>query len=96
MKEVDLSGAKLDDEKAAILSTCLQNVEVLNVSKCELTTNGIQCIAEAIEQKSAQVLILYNSTGAIIVLCLEIKKKVFVAKRKNYCTFFYPFKLKKN
>ena len=56
MKEVDLSGTNLDDEKAAILSTCLHNVEVLNVSKCELTTNGIQCIAKAIKQKNAQVL----------------------------------------
>ena len=56
MKEVNLSGTNLDDEKAAILSTCLHNVEVLNVSECELTTNGIHCIAKAIEQKSAQVL----------------------------------------
>ena len=56
MKEVDLSGTNLDDEKAAILSTCLHNVEVLNVSKCELTANGIQYIAKAIEQKNAQVL----------------------------------------
>ena len=55
MKKVDLSGTNLDDEKVAILSTCIHNVEVLNVSKCELTTNGLQCIAKAIELKSAEV-----------------------------------------
>ena len=55
MKGIDLSRTKLNDDKAAILSTCLQNVEVLNVSECELTANGIQSIANAIVQRRAQV-----------------------------------------
>ena len=55
MKEVNLCRTKLSDDKAAILSSCLQNVEVLNVSECELTTNGIQCIAKAIKQKNEPV-----------------------------------------
>ena len=55
MKEVDLNETNLDDDMAALFSTCMQNIEVLNISKCELTTNGIQCIAKAIEQRSTPV-----------------------------------------
>ena len=55
IKEVDLSGANLDDQKAAIFSTCLHNIEVLNVSECELTAHGIMCIARAIGRRSKPV-----------------------------------------
>ena len=55
MKEVDLSGTHFDDEIAAILSTCVHNIEVLNVSECKLTTNEIECIANAITQRSTPV-----------------------------------------
>ena len=52
---MDVSGTNLDDEKAASLSTCVPNIEVLKISKCELTTNGIQSIVKAIEQRSTPV-----------------------------------------
>ena len=64
MKEVDLSGINLDDDKAASLAACVHNIEVLNISDCKLTTNGIQCIAEAIEQRSTPV---RNKTPAVPV-----------------------------
>ena len=62
MKGIDLSRTKLNDDKAASLSTCLHNVKVLNVSECDLTNNGIQSIAKAIEQKRTQVLTLLSRT----------------------------------
>ena len=55
MKKVDLSGANLDDQKAAFFSTCVHNIEVLNVSECKLTAYGIMCIAGAIGQRSKPV-----------------------------------------
>ena len=62
MKGINLSRTKLSDDGAAILSTCMQNIEVINISECELTTNGIQSISKAIEQRRVQVLTLLSLT----------------------------------
>ena len=55
MKEINLNKTNLFDDKAAILSACLQNIEVLNISDCKLKTNGIQRIAKVIEQSNTPV-----------------------------------------
>ena len=55
IKEIGLSGINFDDEKAAKFSTCVHNIEVLNVSECELTNNGIDYIANAIKLRNTPV-----------------------------------------
>ena len=45
---------------STIISKCLHNVEMLKVSECELTTNGIKCIAVAIEQRIKPVLTILS------------------------------------
>ena len=60
----------LDDDMAASLSACVHNIEVLNIGECELTTNGIQCIAKAIEQRSTPV---RSKTPAVSVADCFIK-----------------------
>ena len=60
----------MDDDKAASLAACVHNIEVLNISECNLTTNGIQCIAEAIEQRSTPV---RNKTSTVLLLLVFAK-----------------------
>ena len=55
MKEIDISGYELDDEKGAILSTYLHNIEVLNISNCKLTATEIKHIVNAIERRQTPV-----------------------------------------
>jgi len=43
-----LNNNKLDEDRVAILSTCLHNIEVLNIKACQLTTREIENISAAI------------------------------------------------
>jgi len=53
MKEVELDVSEFDDDKAAILSNCLQNIETLKLR--ELTLDGTQRICRAINHASKPV-----------------------------------------
>jgi len=55
MKEVNLSDNKLDVDMTAILSTCLPNIDELNVRNCQLNAIGIENISHAIRQKTIPV-----------------------------------------
>ena len=52
MKKLNLSGNELDDETADVLSTCLFNIEVLNIGNCLMTKRGLEKICEAIRKAS--------------------------------------------
>ena len=49
MVKLDLSLNSLTDTSAAVLSTCLHNIQELNVSYCSLKLNGIECISNEIK-----------------------------------------------
>ena len=50
MKKFSVNKNKLSDDKAKIISMCVNNVEELDVSGCQLTTKGIEYICNAIKQ----------------------------------------------
>ena len=56
MKEVDLSGHDLNDEKVTILSSCIHNVEGLNISLCKFSAVGLEKILDAIDKKTIPVI----------------------------------------
>jgi len=55
MVKVDLSAITLSDDKTVILSSCMHNIDELNVSGCELTTRGIENIAAGIQKRTKPV-----------------------------------------
>ena len=55
MKMLKLRRNKLDDDKAASLSTCVHNVDELNLQDCELTTRGVKKLSNAIKLRSNAV-----------------------------------------
>ena len=50
MKKVDFSGNKLDEERAVILSSCLHNVNELDLQNCEYSTKTLKTISSAISK----------------------------------------------
>ena len=51
MQKVDLSFNTLDDEKAEILSTAVQNIDELIIAGCQLTTIGIKNICNEVKRR---------------------------------------------
>ena len=45
----------MDDEKASILSNCLDNIEELDLEECKISTRGMQSLCKAIDRKSLPV-----------------------------------------
>ena len=56
MKEVDLSGHVLNDEKVAILSSCIHNVEGLNIGSSKISAGGLKKILDAVDKKTIPVI----------------------------------------
>jgi len=56
MKKFNLRFNKLTEEgKAATLSSCLHQLDVLDVTGCQLTTRGIKQLTTVIRQRSTPV-----------------------------------------
>ena len=51
MQKVDLRFNTLDDEKAEILSTAVQNIDELIIAGCRLTTTGIKSICNEVKRR---------------------------------------------
>ena len=72
IKKVDFGGDRIfndnviTDDSSAILSTCLQNIEELNIAGCKLTTRGIVNICNGIKRLSVpvrEILLLGNAVA---------------------------------
>ena len=50
MKKVDFSGKELNDEQADILSSCLHNVNELDLQNCKCSTKVLKTISSAISK----------------------------------------------
>ena len=50
MKNVDLGNNVLKDDSVAAISTCLHNIEELNLMFCQLTARGIEIRSGAIKR----------------------------------------------
>ena len=50
MKKVDFKNNELDDEKADILSSCLHNVNELDLQNCKFSTKALKTISSAISK----------------------------------------------
>jgi len=51
MTRFNLGSTDVDDEKARIFSTCIHNIEMLDVSECQMTPSGFMSICKAIKQR---------------------------------------------
>ncbi|CAK8689295.1 unnamed protein product [Clavelina lepadiformis] len=52
MKNLDLGFNQIGDEGMEAMSTCLNNIELLNVAHCGMTTIGVQSLCTAVDQLS--------------------------------------------
>ena len=50
MKNVNLDGNVLKDDSVANISTCLHNIEELNLPRCQLTARGTEILSDAIKR----------------------------------------------
>ncbi|XP_076814446.1 uncharacterized protein LOC143460723 [Clavelina lepadiformis] len=50
MKKLNISGNNLGDDGASHISTCLSNIEVLDIGECKISASGIKSISDAISK----------------------------------------------
>ena len=55
MSKLDLGWNRVDDDAADCLSSCIHNLEELDLSDCQLTTRGIKQLSNAIKSRSYRV-----------------------------------------
>jgi len=55
LKKLDISFNKLTDENAELISSCVHNIEELDISGCQLTTCGLEKICSGIRQRNFRV-----------------------------------------
>ena len=66
IKSLDMSFIELDNGvDDVILSTFLNKVEKLNISRCQLNSEAIKTICDAISQNTSQVKV-YNTLGTML------------------------------
>ena len=51
MKSLNLNGNEIGDEGAKCLSTCIHNIDELEIAKCDITKLGIESLSKAIQKK---------------------------------------------
>ena len=66
MKNLDLSGVKLDGDQALIISACVRNLAELNLSRCQIDTFGIEAISNEIKNLSRPVILCAKGTYCIL------------------------------
>lgn len=55
MEYLDVDVNNIGDEGAILLSTCIQKIEQLHIFGCQLSSNGVQKLAEEILKRETPV-----------------------------------------